>query len=491
MLFQSHDFLILMLSLFLVITVIRHQTLQVVALLVASYIFYMSWNPIFALLIFFSTFKDYVLGLCIGKAQRRSWRIFWLTVSCVTSLGFLGFFKYYNFFINTFNQGLARIGVESLLPLIEIVLPVGISFYTFRLLSYIIDVFRDDSKVEKSFLRFATYVAFFPQLLAGPISRSTDFIPQLNNVLEIRHENLCGGCNLFLVGLVKKVLIVNYIAPLTNTIFSSPQGLPSILIWLGALAFTIQIYCDFSAYTDMARGAGQMLGFHSPINFNYPYAAHSIKDFWRRWHISLSSWLRDYLYIPLGGNRKGKLRNYQNLLATMALGGLWHGAGCNFIVWGIYHGVLLAIERAKDEFRMKVKPTESDAGVNSGKPKNSTHLIMKMATWLFVQYLVVLGWLIFRSQSWDDMLYCVRKFVIFDFNPRLSAFGLGTVNPFMALSVMLLFVILHIFSYRIGGIANRLGQMRWPGRTLVYMAAMFVLIVFWPTGRTSFIYFQF
>jgi alginate O-acetyltransferase complex protein AlgI len=491
MLFQTKEFLLFMLSVILVISLVGSQTLQIFILLLASYIFYMSWEPAFIFLIIFSTLNVYVAALLISKCGQRFWRVVWLVLSCMFSLGILGFFKYYNFFVGSVNQMFSVLGGEALLPLLKITLPVGISFYTFQSMGYPIDVFREHKVAEKSLLRVALYVAFFPQLLSGPILRSTDFMPQLKKAIEFRYNNLRSGVNLFLTGLVKKVLIADYLAPISNKIFDSPQGLPSLVIWFGTIAFSIQILCDFSGYTDMARGVARILGFDVPINFSYPYAAHSITDFWRRWHISLSSWLKDYVYIPLGGSRAGSAKTYRNLLVTMGLCGLWHGANWNFVVWGLYQGVLLVVERIFGKRKQGGFAGETGLQQVDQSPKRAVSWIAAIATWFFAQYLVFLGWLIFRTGKWDDMIYCIRKYVLFDFDFHISTFGLGAMNPFIAAFVILLFVILHSFSYRIGGIANRLDRMNWPGRMLIYMATMFVLITFWPTGRTAFIYFRF
>jgi len=491
MLFQTPEFFVLMFSVMLIIALVWSRTLQVVTLLLASYVFYMSWNPMFIFLILFSTVKDYIAGLGMDTCKRRWGRILWLVFSCVSSLGLLAFFKYYNFFIGSINQLFACVGVKSLLPILGVTLPVGISFYTFQSMSYIIDVFRKDTKAEKSFLHFATYVAFFPQLVAGPILRSTEFLPQLHNNVTLKHENLRSGLHLFLVGLVKKVIIADNISPLAERVFDSPQGLPSVIIWLGALGFGIQIFCDFSGYTDMARGAARMLGFHIPINFNYPYIALSITEFWRRWHISLSSWLRDYLYIPLGGNRKGTMNTYRNIMITMGLGGLWHGANWNFVAWGIYQGVLLAVERVKRNLTPKESLPKSELKHCRIRQNKAGHWLRKILLWFFVQYFVFLGWLIFRVRNWEDMVYCIRKYILFDFDFHLFSFGLGTVNPFLCFAMMALFVIAHFLSYRIGGIANKLDEMRCSVRLVAYVATMFILITLWPTGRMAFIYFQF
>jgi alginate O-acetyltransferase complex protein AlgI len=368
---------------------------------------------------------------------------------------------------------------------VKITLPVGISFYTFHSMGYIVDLYRGRTKVEKSFLRYAIYVAFFPQLVAGPILRSYQFLPQLNSPVDLLRHNLRSGINLFIVGLVKKVLIADHMAPLANFVFDSPQLLPSPIIWLGTLAFGIQIYCDFSGYTDMAIGCARMMGYEIPINFNHPYIARSITDFWRRWHISLSSWLRDYLYISLGGNRKGTANTYRNLMLTMGLGGLWHGAGWNFVIWGLYQGVLLCIERL---FGIPAAQERTDSAT---PPRQWPRWPKVLLTWLFVQYLVFLGWLIFRVHNWKDLTYCAKKYLIFDFDFRLSSLGMGSVSPFVICGVLVSFIVLHAISLKVGGFGKLLDRMRWPARSLAYAVVVIALIALWPSERTAFIYFQF
>ncbi|MBN2561225.1 MAG: MBOAT family protein [Phycisphaerae bacterium] len=492
MLFQTPEFLILMLAVTCAVVLVRTHMLQMVMLLLASYIFYMSWNPAFILLIIYSTLNDYIAGLGIGRSRTHRARVAWLIMSLVTNLGILAVFKYCGFFTESVNQLLQWLGVDAALPVIALTLPVGISFFTFQSMSYTIDVFRGQIQPERSFVRFALYVAFFPQLVAGPILRSTEFLPQLHSLTTLQRENLRSGCHLFLTGLVKKVLIADQVAPLANGVFEASQGLPSPAIWLGTLAFGIQIYCDFSGYTDMARGTGRMLGFNIPINFNFPYAARSITDFWRRWHISLSTWLRDYLYIPLGGNRHGTASTYRNLLLTMGLGGLWHGAGWNFVFWGLYQGGWLALERAMGLGKGRSKGVTGASSPEKGKePSRASQRLHSLIRWLICQYLVFLGWLLFRVHGSSDLVYCVKKYVLFDFDFNIASLGLGNVNPFLAVGIMGVFVIFHFWSYRAGTLAARLDALRGAKRIAVYFMVFFALFVLWPTSRSDFIYFQF
>lgn len=348
-------------------------------LVVCSYVFYGWWDWRYCGLLLLTTAVDYVVGGQVARAEQPRTKRRWLTVSVVCDLGLLGFFKYYDLGAGTINalaQGLRW--SDGVLPLLHLVLPVGISFYVFQAMSYSIDIYRGQARPAKTFLDFACYVSLFPQLVAGPIVRYRDMDEQLR---ERTHTWAKGsaGIALFVLGLSKKVLLADGIAPLADGAFG--QSAPGLgAAWGGLLAYTLQIYFDFSGYSDMAVGLGLMLGFQFPQNFNSPYRATSLTEFWKRWHISLSSWLRDYLYIPLGGNRKGPWRTYVNLFVTMLLGGLWHGASWTFMIWGGYHGLGLALERMH------------------GKRSWAEHF-PKAAQNAMTFVLVMLGWVFFRSPT--------------------------------------------------------------------------------------------
>ncbi len=343
MIFASGIFLYVFLPLFLGLYYLCPQRLRSYAIAFASYLFYGWWRPDFVLLMLVSTVVDYHCGRSIVAARARGARgKAWVVLSLVVNLGLLGYFKYANFGVDTLNAILEAAGSQPL-EWTAIVLPVGISFYTFQTISYTVDVYRGSAEPVRSFRDFMCYVALFPQLVAGPIVRYNTIAEQLrertHNVNKFAAGVLC-----FQIGLAKKVLIADVLAPVADSAFAATH-LSTFGAWLGALAYTFQIYFDFSGYSDMAIGLGLMLGFRFPINFNQPYRSLSITDFWRRWHISLSTFLRDYLYVPLGGNRKSPARTYANLSLTMLLGGLWHGAAWTYIAWGAYQGLLLVFER--------------------------------------------------------------------------------------------------------------------------------------------------
>jgi alginate O-acetyltransferase complex protein AlgI len=407
-----------------------------------------------------------------------------LVTSLVINLGLLAFFKYYAFLIDSMDVATGGIAASTGMSEFarSIVLPVGISFYTFQTMSYTIDVYRKSIPAEASFRKVALYVAYFPQLVAGPIIRSKDFFPSLKTRITFDNQRLVSGYHLVMVGIVKKVLIADNAARISDNIFATPEGLPSLAIWLGAFAFAIQIYCDFSGYTDIARGVSRILGIEIPINFDGPYLATSIISFWRKWHISLSTWLRDYLYIPLGGNRGGGIARQRNLLTTMLLGGLWHGASWNFVAWGGYQGLLLSSNHC----------LKSYIGKRDWLKRSVESPLGRLACWAFTMYLVLLGWIMFRVTNAADLLYCVKKFVLFDCKISLSGLGLGNNMPFIALLAIGVFCVLHAMRLFKTNIPDLLDHPRSQLiRPFVYVAVGFVMFFFWPSERTPFVYFQF
>lgn len=360
-------------------------------LLIASYFFYMSWNPKFVFLLLALTAIDYTAGCFIASAQAPRWRKALLLLSIAANLGFLGFFKYFNFLAGNLAS---LLGKPAQAFALDIVLPLGISFHTFQSISYVVDVYRRQQAPVRNPLDYALFIAFFPQLVAGPIVRARDFFRDLYNWIPPNRDDVMRGVLLLAMGLAKKVALADQFARIADTYFGQPGAHPQMgAAWSGAFAFAMQIYFDFSGYTDMAIGMALLLGFRFPVNFRRPYLATSITDFWRRWHISLSSWLRDYLYVPLGGNRGGALSTYRNLLLTMLLGGLWHGASWNFVIWGGYHGCLLAAERA--------------AGVKGVSASTLRLLAPLRAALTFV--LVLAGWVFFRAATLADSLWVLGQ----------------------------------------------------------------------------------
>ncbi len=350
-------------------------------LLGMSYVFYGWWNPWFIVLMLLITIANYSCGWIISRGAATERQRFWgVTLAVVTSLGTLGFFKYFTFFQLNVNEILARFGMVGV-PVLRIILPIGISFYTFQALSYSVDVYRRVAPPARSFGDFACYIALFPQLIAGPIIRYATVAGQL---VDRSHtlERFSSGVALFILGLAKKVLLANTVGGIADTAFAA-HSLAGFDAWFGVLAYAFQIYFDFCGYSDMAVGLGRMLGFEFIKNFDAPYLAESITDFWRRWHISLSTFLRDYLYIPLGGNRLGACRTYVNLAIVMLLGGLWHGANWTFVLWGAYHGFWLSLERML------------------GK-RNWYSSLPCAARMGFTWILVLISWVLFRAENLAD-----------------------------------------------------------------------------------------
>jgi D-alanyl-lipoteichoic acid acyltransferase DltB (MBOAT superfamily) len=380
----------------------RHQA-RLVFLLGASYVFYAHWDWRFLPLLFVSSSVDWWLGMAIGRATGPKRRKHLLAATVALNLGVLGIFKYFNFGIDNAQALLEALGFHPSRWALSIALPVGISFFTFESMSYVIDVYRRDIEPHESYLEYLTFVAFFPHLVAGPIVRPRDLLPQLRR--PARFTNAEGSRGLFLIasGLVKKVAIGDYLAlNLVDRVFDAPLQYSSLECYAAVVGYAVQIYCDFSGYTDVAIGSALLLGIRFPKNFDAPYQARNITDFWRRWHISLSTWLRDYLYIPLGGSRRGARRTYLNLMLTMLLGGLWHGASWNFVVWGGLHGAALAATRAYQRWRWGDEP-----------PPRASAPLARLACVVATFHAVCFAWIFFRAATFSHaglMLHQLTRF---------------------------------------------------------------------------------
>jgi len=486
-LFNSIDFIVFFIFVLSTIVVVKNRNFQYLFLLVASYFFfYYSSNYLIVLLIF-STLLDFYVGGEIAKAKSISRKKVLLVTSLVGNLGLLGFFKYADFAILQFNFLGEQFNLANDIPFLNLALPIGISFYTFQTISYTVDIYRGRLEPSKSLKEFALFVSFFPQLVAGPILRASDFLPQLREKIEaggsdlkqiiIHNSNLKLGITIMTFGFLKKMFFADNIAELANDVFTAPIGSESFTIILGAMAFGIQIYCDFSGYSDIAIGAALILGFKLPMNFNFPYFARSPSDFWRRWHISLSTWLRDYLYIPLGGNKKSFSRTYLNLMTVMFLGGLWHGASWNFIIWGMLHGVYLAIHKMiNDRFPLI---------------KNNYFFSSKIGIVISIfvtQYLVFLAWIPFRVRNLNDALYSMQKYILLDFQIEKTIDFI--ISHQFAFSLIWVFIILQIIAYKKQNLAKLISE--WPlWKWFVFLTSVIVMIIFTFGDSADFIYFQF
>ena len=479
MLFQTQEFLIFFLLVLVFLSVLKQRKTQIAILLLASYVFYAWWNVLLLAPILFSTLWDFFSARQIYKSTSPVIRKRWLLTSLTVDLGMLAWFKYYNFFIGSFNDLFAFAGIKHSLPVLNIILPVGISFYTFEAISYAVDVYKGKCKPCNNLIEFALYLAYFPHLVAGPILRPWDFLPQITKKLTITKANFQNGTHLFLVGLFKKVLIADNLALFSDSILSKPQGQSSLVIMIATLAFGVRIYCDFSGYTDMGCGISKIIGIDLPINFNRPYFAQNIQEFWHRWHISLSTWLRDYLYIPLGGSRTGKA--HVNLMITMVLGGLWHGAAWNFVIWGGYQGGLLVVHK------MVTRQLQKSSGIQTflGSPGGT------IASVLLTQYFVFMGWILFYVTSVPDLIYCVKKYLLFDFNLSVGGMGFGQTRPFTTIFLLIIFWTSQIVSAKTGGYDKVLNNLTPAQRVLSYATLGIFLFILWPLTDIPFIYFQF
>lgn len=388
MLFHTWPFALFFIVVYAVYLGLRRTRFWLHWLLIASYVFYGWWNPLYLLLIVYSTLLDYAVVVAMDRSVRKK---LWLAISLVNNLLLLGFFKYAGFVTENINWLLVQAGSTYEVPAPDILLPVGISFYTFQSMSYTIDFYRGEVERERSFIRFATFVSLFPQLVAGPIERSSQLLPQLKQFPRITTGDFAGGLSLFVVGLFKKVALADYLALYVDGIYASPGAASGSELLAATFAFAWQIYFDFSGYTDMARGVALAMGIRLMQNFNNPYLATGLGDFWSRWHISLSTWFRDYVYVPLGGNRHGAFMTYRNLLLTMVISGLWHGANWTFVIWGALHGVGTMITRRaerSDWYRERVP-----------------RFVKQLLVFAFVCF----AWIFFRAESLDDARLIVTK----------------------------------------------------------------------------------
>ena len=426
MLFSSLTFLFIILPLICMLYfLIKNRMYKNTILLIFSLVFYAWGEPKYIFLMIATILIAYIFGRLINhfeiKKNKKAKKISFIT-SIILIIGSLVFFKYTNFIIGNINSLFkVNIGVKN------IILPIGISFYTFQILSYVIDLYRKKIKVQKNILNLALYVALFPQLIAGPIVRYETVEDELQNRKE-SFENFSDGLKRFIMGLGKKVIISNNVAILADFVFDNAltysNEMGSAIIWLGAIAYTLQIYFDFSGYSDMAIGLGRMFGFHFLENFNYPYISKSITDFWRRWHISLSSWFRDYIYIPLGGNRVKKIRHIFNIFVVWALTGLWHGAAWNFILWGVYFGIILVVEKFLLSKLLNKLP--------------------KIIQWIYALLFIIIGWIIFRANSLSDIWFFITKLFNFsgtDFISLLSINNFSLSIIYMIIGIIFMFPI--------------------------------------------------
>lgn len=482
MLFNSFRFLIFFPLVVCFYFVIPHKY-RWILLLVASYYFYMCWKAEYLLLIVCSTLIDYFAGLRMGRVAEKEKRRIYLILSLVANLGLLFTFKYFNFVNESLRQVFQHFNVLYNVPSLKVLLPVGISFYTFQTLSYTIDVYRGDREPERHLGIFALYVSFFPQLVAGPIERSTRLLPQFFEKVAFDYRRVKDGLILMAWGFFKKVVIADWVAIFVNQVYNHPEMYPGLPGIVATYFFAFQIYCDFSGYSDIAIGAAQVMGYRLMLNFRRPYFSKSISEFWKRWHISLSSWFRDYLYIPLGGNRVKKARMYLNIFVVFLVSGFWHGANWTFIVWGGLHGAFLLISRWTAEWRHRLHRF-----VGLTKYPDLHRLLKVLVTF----HLVWFSWIFFRANSISDAFLIIRNlFTAFDPATLLTVSGF-TFQHFI-LSVLSIVILLGAELFQRnhdirGWLSQRPVMLRW---AFYYGLIMFILLFGAYDNANEFIYFQF
>ena len=494
MLFNSLDFMIFFPIVVLVYFIIPRK-IRYIWLLVVSYYFYMCWNAEYALLIGISTIITYLSGLLLGKFQKTWLRKLVVALSFISNLWILVFYKYFDFILENVNLVLQKMDVELISNPFDIILPVGISFYTFQALSYTMDVYRKEVEPEKNPLRYALFVSFFPQLVAGPIERSKNLLKQVKEVDNLKlwnYDRVANGFVMMVWGLFQKMVIADRISIYVDSVYENLYAVGTMETLFAAIGFSIQIYCDFAAYSTIAIGAAKVMGFELMENFNTPYFATSIKDFWRRWHISLSTWFRDYLYIPMGGNRKGKIRKYLNVLVTFLVSGLWHGASWNYVLWGGLHGIYQVIGEILLPVRKKIV---------SLMKVNETVFSYKFGQMLFTFSLTTLTWVFFRAKTLEEALYFFKRlftrwnpWVFFD--EGLYKFGLDRVEVnILFVALITLFLVEWVKYTKNKVISDFLMEQNLWFRWLVVIGWIVVILVYGEYGLTfdsnQFIYFQF
>lgn len=465
MLFNSLEFLIFLpITYFLYWFVFNKKLIyQNILILICSYIFYGWWDYRFLLLILLSTLVDYTFALLIAKNVK--YKNVFLYISIFFNIGILGFFKYYNFFIDSWVNLLNQFNyyIENNWTL-QIILPVGISFYTFQTMSYTIDIYRGTLKPTKDFISFAAFVSFFPQLVAGPIERASNLLPQILKRRKFNYDQSVQGLRLILWGLFKKVVVADSLSPIVDQVFSGYELFSGISLFIGAIYFSIQIYCDFSGYSDIAIGTSKLFGFELMSNFKFPYFSRNIGEFWRRWHISLSTWFRDYLYIPLGGSKVSKIKSIRNVFVIFLVSGFWHGANWTFIFWGLFHALLFI-----PSFIFKTNRKYVDSDIVGLKSYNDLFNI------LITYFLVVLSWIFFRSETLSDS---------FKYMFRLFEFS-GNSIPIKYLGFV---VLLLIFEWTF-----KSERLLWENSKYKFLLEyiFILLIIIYFGNNQSFIYFQF
>lgn len=455
-------------------------------LLIASYFFYMCYQTELVFLIFGTTLISWISSRAIERTEKKKYKVLFLTLTLVVSLGVLFFYKYFNFLAGTVFDIARALGSDAAPITLSLVLPVGISFYTFQTLSYVIDVYRGDVKSEENFFFYALFVSFFPQLVAGPIERPSNLIPQLREPHPWSNENAVAGAKMMMLGFFKKICVADFVSGFVDSVYNSPEEATSLAVIIATLLFAVQIYCDFSGYTDIAIGCSRIMGIRLMKNFDSPYSATGIREFWSRWHISLSTWFKDYLYIPLGGSRVSLPRNLLNLFIVFLVSGLWHGAAWTFVIWGALHGIYQIIGKLTIGWRNRLL-----SRIGLSKDSRAVIYTRRVITFLLVSF----AWLIFRANSIGDVIILLGKlFSGFEFSRTVELMGLDIESALLCtVSIALLIILDRIVTYD-GKEVSKASDVTVRSGAYVYLIT--VVILFWllllsKDMISTFIYFQF
>ena len=482
MLFNSFKFLVFFPIVTLIYFFIKRDNIKLVWLLICSYFFYMCWNPLYSLLMLLSTFVTFIFSLLMNKYEKKK-KLF-LILSLVINLGILFYFKYFNFIIDNINSILNILNIK-VVKSFDILLPVGISFYTFQALSYSMDVYRGDVEVERNFIKYALFVSFFPQLVAGPIEKSKVFLQQFNLQHKFNYNNVKSGILIMLGGYFLKLVMADRSSIIVNQVYNNLNNYTGFSLIFATILFAFQIYCDFYAYSLIAKGSAQILGYTLSDNFKQPYLAASIKDFWRRWHISLSTWFKEYLYIPLGGNRVSKIKLVRNILIVFVVSGLWHGAAWTFVIWGLLHGLYQVVGIYTSKFRNIICQIIKI---------NKYPIIHKLFQIIICFILVNFAWIFFRANNLSDANYVIKNIFNFSNNFDLLSLGLDKYNILLLGICILILIIYEIFREKIDllqFINKRNIVIRWG----IYFFIIYFILIFGIYGpgydASQFIYFQF
>jgi len=491
MVFNSYTFIVFFILMLLLHNLPFPWKVKKINLLLASYIFYTAWNPPFILLLWLSTIVDFFVGRALYTQENKHKKRLLLVISLIGNLGMLCFFKYGTFLLENFLTVMNALGVDFHPAKPNIILPAGISFYTFTTLCYTIDMYNRRSEPVKSLLDFSLFVTFFPHLVAGPMVRPLQLVPQFETPRKATRQQMMQGLFLLSMGLFMKVVIADtFLATTANAVFDFSRALPALDTWMGVLAFSGQIFFDFAGYSTCAIAVAACLGFVLPQNFRYPYAAIGFTDFWRRWHITLSAWLRDYLYIPLGGNRKGEVRTYINLMITMLLGGLWHGASWTFVVWGALHGIYLCAEKlikgilVNNPGKVPVELAVNQASFAPAFLKNNTLHNFLLA--LFTFFLVNVTWVFFRATDFSTAWRMLTSM----FGQTKQGIALLPTLDIIKVSVVVILMVLTHWFMRNTNALQVAQKMKWWALAGIWAIMVIALLVSQKSGD-SFIYFQF